>query len=94
MLLPTAFQLADTARLSSAAPHPLTGTAAEWMWALPLLPLLGFVLNGALSVIGAARIGPADPTIAGHEHGHGESADHSDAHGAAPARHRFAGAGR
>jgi NADH-quinone oxidoreductase subunit L len=89
MLFPTVFQLADSARVST-APHPLAGTAAEWMWALPLIPLLGFVINGALSVIGAARVGPSDPTAAGHEHG--ASGEHGEAHGEAhPARHRFAG---
>ncbi len=49
------------------APHPLQGTVAQWMWALPLLPLLGFALNGALAVLGAARIGPGDPSAEGHE---------------------------
>ena len=33
-----------------AGAHPLSGTAAEYVWLLPLLPLLGFVLNGLLSL--------------------------------------------
>ena len=39
--------------LQHAAPagaHPLAGTVAECVWLLPLLPLLGFVLNGLLSL--------------------------------------------
>ena len=31
--------------------HPLAGTIAVWMWAIPLLPLLGFLINGALSLL-------------------------------------------
>ena len=42
MLLP----LQDVA----AATHPLSGTAAQWLWAVPLLPFLGFLINGALSL--------------------------------------------
>ena len=47
--------------------HPLAGTAARWMWALPLFPLLGFVLNGALSIFGAYHAGPADPGARPHD---------------------------
>jgi NADH-quinone oxidoreductase subunit L len=80
-----------------AAPHPLSGTAADWLWALPLLPLLGFVLNGTLAILGAAKVGPADPSAAGHDDAHDASAPHGDAgeghddpaH-AAPHRHRYA----
>jgi NADH-quinone oxidoreductase subunit L len=50
--------------------HPLAGTVARFAWLLPVLPLLGFVINGALSVVSAARIGPEDPDVA-----HGD--DHS-----------------
>ena len=50
--------------------HPLAGTVARFAWLLPILPLLGFVINGALSVVSAARIGPDDPDMA-----HGD--DHS-----------------
>ena len=31
----------------TAGSHPLAGTAAEWLWLIPLLPLLGFVINGS-----------------------------------------------
>ena len=37
------------------------------MWALPLLPLLGFVLNGALVDLRRGTLGPADPSAAGHD---------------------------
>ncbi len=37
-----------TANLQSVAVHPLDGTIAEWVWLLPLLPLLGALINGAL----------------------------------------------
>lgn len=36
---------------AGAAKHPLTGTAAEWAWLLPLLPLVGAVVNGLLSLL-------------------------------------------
>ncbi|MEP6781253.1 MAG: NADH-quinone oxidoreductase subunit L, partial [Gemmatimonadaceae bacterium] len=31
--------------------HPLNGSVAEWVWLLPLLPLLGALINGALSLV-------------------------------------------
>jgi NADH-quinone oxidoreductase subunit L len=52
----------------SAGSHPLSGTAAEWMWLLPVLPLLGFVINGILSILAASHIGPADPNNAHESH--------------------------
>jgi NADH-quinone oxidoreductase subunit L len=55
-----------------ATAHPLAGTAARLVWLLPVLPLLGFVINGLLAVVSSARVGPADPDI-GSE---GEWADH------------------
>ena len=65
-------------------PHPLSGTVASWLWLLPLLPLLGFVLNGLLSLTSAYHAGPDDPDT-----GHGD-ASHADAgHGTA---HSYAGA--
>ena len=86
-----------------AGAHPLAGTVARWMWALPLLPLLGFVVNGLLAIAAAFHRGPADPGLAPHD-AHpasaapGESAAHADAgvgaHGDdhhPVARHRFAG---
>ena len=53
--------------------HPLSGTAAEYLWLLPLLPLLGFVLNGLLSLFSAYHVGPGDPS-ADHGDGHRQSA--------------------
>ena len=79
--------------------HPLSGTIAEWIWLVPLLPLVGFVINGAISLYTAFHAGPADPAAA---HGDDRRAadaiasgeDHS-AHGDdhhAVQRHRLAGA--
>ena len=78
--------------LAASAPHPLAGTAADWLWLLPVLPLLGFVLNGALTLIAAFRAGPADPFAAPHAPAGGHDA-HAPGDGSHPrARHRFASA--
>ena len=85
----------DATTLAQAA-HPLAATAARFVWLLPLLPLLGFLINGALSITAAAKIGPDDPSAA-----HGEPDATRDAQGAAhdtadghdalhPLRHRHA----
>ena len=76
--------------LLAAAPHPLAGTAADWLWLLPVLPLAGFVLNGLLALAGAYHAGPADPSAHGHGHDAAAAAHDSEHH--APARHRFAAA--
>jgi NADH-quinone oxidoreductase subunit L len=91
MLLP---QAAD---IVQAGAHPLSGTVAEYLWLLPLLPLLGFIANGLLSLMSAYHAGPSDPGAShgadAHAHGHASHA----AHGAAGddhhpvVRHRFAG---
>jgi len=52
--------------------HPLSGSIAEWMWLLPVLPLAGFVINGLLS-LSTARFGPHDPNTPEH-HPHSEGA--------------------
>ena len=79
--------------------HPLGGTVAGLMWLLPLLPLAGFVLNGALALLAVYRRGPADPAAesdhghaAGHHAVHPDTAHagHHDVHHAPP-RHRYAG---
>jgi NADH-quinone oxidoreductase subunit L len=49
---------------AAAATHPLANTAAAWLWAIPLLPLLGFVINGMLSLVAAYHVGPSDPSAA------------------------------
>ena len=84
----------------AAGAHALSGTAAELLWLLPLLPLLGFLLNGVLSLAGGARPGPADPEAPGvdpHASGAEELARQrseqagavgDDAHAVQP--HRFA----
>jgi NADH-quinone oxidoreductase subunit L len=58
------------------------------MWLLPLLPLIGFVVNSALCLISRSHIGPADPDM-----GHGDHAatdvshaDHDDSHAHGPPR--------
>ncbi|HET6680674.1 MAG TPA: NADH-quinone oxidoreductase subunit L [Gemmatimonadaceae bacterium] len=77
---------------ATAAAHPLAGTVARWIWLVPVLPLLGFLLNGALTLLGAAKIGPADPGVhddhASHGNAHDPAASHDDH---AVVRHRFAG---
>ena len=74
--------------------HPLAGTIAAWMWLLPLLPLLGFFLNGALSLVSRAHIGPADPDMGHGDHDAGvggETASHhataDDSHTDAPPKY-------
>jgi NADH-quinone oxidoreductase subunit L len=56
--------------------NPIADTAARFLWLLPVLPLLGFVANGALSIVAAAKIGPRDPS---EIHGDQDAA-HDDAH--------------
>jgi len=82
--------------------HPLSGTIAEWVWLLPVLPLAGFIINGLFS-LSRAHFGPADPNIPDH-HPHSEGAaeapaiSHAEDAGAvgddhhAVKRHRWAGA--
>ncbi len=53
----------------SGGAHPLADTVARFAWLLPVLPLLGFVINGVLSLLSAARVGPDDPDMA-HRDGH------------------------
>jgi NADH-quinone oxidoreductase subunit L len=82
----------------AAETHPLAGTAAELVWLLPVLPLLGFVINGLLSLAPAYRPGPNDPDVM-HGAGHGDAAaiSHEEAHAAhgddhhAVKTHRYAG---
>ena len=93
--------LLQTAATTALQTHPLSGTVAEWVWLLPLLPLAGFVINGLLSLSGA-RLGPDDPNTPDH-HPHSEGAadapaiSHAEAAGAAGddhhavKRHRWAG---
>jgi NADH-quinone oxidoreductase subunit L len=79
-----------------AAVHPLSGTVADLVWLLPVLPLAGFVINGALSLFSAYRAGPADPAAHHDDTGHGPNASahesggaHGDDHHPVQ-RHRFA----
>ena len=93
------------AAMTTQAAHPLSGTAAEWLWLVPLLPLLGFVINGLFSILPAYHAGPADPGgHGGHDgpsHGaaspseqEGHAADDHEPSGHTDhevPRHRFAG---
>jgi NADH-quinone oxidoreductase subunit L len=86
---------------STAGAHPFAGTLAEYVWLLPLLPLLGFLANGLLALVAMYSPGPRDPTTAHAGHGV-DHASHADSHahvtggGAAGddhharSRHRFA----
>jgi NADH-quinone oxidoreductase subunit L len=64
----------------AAGTHALSGTLADWVGLLPLIPLLGFLINGAISLFSAYRKGPADPT-ADSEHAHGAETAHAAGHG-------------
>jgi len=78
--------------LQEAGAHPLSGTVASYVWLLPLLPLLGFVLNGLLSLVAAVRLGPVDPG-ASHADARAHDARGGAAHGDdhhPVARHRYA----
>ena len=81
---------------ATAGAHPLEGTVASYLWLLPLLPLLGFVLNGLLSLTSAFHFGPDDPSAdhgtGSHPVAHDETGGgaHGDDHHAVQ-RHRYAG---
>jgi len=84
---------------ANAAPHPMSGTVAQYLWLVPVFPLLGFVINGFFSLTTAFHRGPGDPS-ASHDHGHGDAHGHGHdetgggAHGDdhhTVARHKFAG---
>ena len=76
--------LLQTVASAASQAHPLTGTIAQWVWLLPILPLAGFVINGLLSLSGA-HFGPADPNTSGHYPDTVTAVSH------APTRHRWAG---
>src|SRR5580765_7228766 len=98
--------LQDVAAAAQTSAHPLSGTTAQWLWLVPVLPLLGFLINGALSLVVAYHAGPSDPNAAhgddraNAEHEHAHAHDSADEHGArdehgddhhAVKRHKFAG---
>ena len=77
---------------AAAGAHPLAGSIAEWIWLVPVFPLIGFVVNGYLSLTSAAKIGPSDPT-AHHAHpaeGHGDGTAHDEHHHPQPVAHPHA----
>ena len=70
--------------VQTAGAHPLSGSAADLLWLLPLLPLIGFLINGFISLRSAYKPGPTDPSTDHPAHGaheHGEHGNH-DAHAA------------
>src|SRR2546423_4658202 len=62
---------------AATAAHPLSGSVAEYLSLLPVLPLAGFVINGLLS-LNSAHFGPTDPNTPAH-------LPHSEAAAEAPA---------
>ena len=69
---------------AATGPHSLSGTAAEWLWLLPVLPLLGFVANGLLSIMPATRGAHAAVEGGGATaDGHAPDDTHGDTHGGA-----------
>jgi NADH-quinone oxidoreductase subunit L len=68
-------------------PHPLAGTIAAWVGLLPLLPLVGFAVNGVLSLGSAFRAGPADPYTDDHRGAPGETGGAAHGPGAGPLGH-------
>ncbi|HEX2721979.1 MAG TPA: NADH-quinone oxidoreductase subunit L [Gemmatimonadaceae bacterium] len=85
---------------TAAEAHPLAGGAAEWVWLLPVLPLLGFAINGGLALVSSVRTGPSDPDVPGHgdaHHAEAAAISHAEQAGAhgddhhAVKRHKYAG---
>src|SRR5687767_4656776 len=78
---------------AAGAAHPLAGTIADLVWLVPVLPFIGFLVNGMLSLLPATHMGPADPAAAGHDHGHAGEGDadygHDDHHVARHPYHRI-----
>ena len=86
--------------LAAVDTHPLAATAAQYVGLLPLIPLAGFLVNGALSLVSAYKPGPGDPWTAPHDAHAAPDAHanaHAEEHGAvgddhhAIARHPYAG---
>ena len=71
---------------ATAAAHPLSGSIAEWVWLVPVLPLLGFLINGWLSIAAASHVGPKDPSAAGHDDG-GQAHPHGHEHNSGGGAH-------
>ena len=67
---------------ATAGAHPLSGTVADYVWLLPILPLLGFIANGLLSLVASVKFGPDDPSA---DHNAGSHDAHAGEHGAAVA---------
>jgi NADH-quinone oxidoreductase subunit L len=88
---PVTFSAVQAAQEVASETHALSGTIAEWIWLVPVLPLLGFIVNGVISLTSVSKLGPVDPH-AFHEAQHGHEAHASDHANSQhePARHRYA----
>jgi len=82
-MLPLLQEVAAAATQSGSV-HPLSGTVAQWLWLVPLLPFLGFLINGALSLSAAFHLGPHDPSASHGDQAHPEAhaLAHAEEHGA------------
>jgi NADH-quinone oxidoreductase subunit L len=69
-----------------AAAEMALGGSLDYVWLIPVLPLAGFVLNGAISLFTASKLGPADPS-AGHTIHDSRFTVHDEHH---PAHHKYA----
>ena len=75
-------------QVAARAAHPLDGTAAEWIWLVVLLPLIGMVLNAIVSAVAEWTPGPSDPDPHhAHDGGHGAGTHPEGAHDAAHGEH-------
>jgi NADH-quinone oxidoreductase subunit L len=82
-MFPLLQEAAAATQQYAAGSHPLNGTVARWLWLVPLLPFLGFVINGAFSLFSAFHAGPGDPSAShgdAESHAHGRDAAHTQAH--------------
>src|SRR4051812_11829037 len=82
-MFPLLQEAAAATQVYSAGSHPLNGTVAQWLWLVPLLPFLGFLINGAFALFPAFHAGPGDPSASHGDaatHAHGRDAAHTQAH--------------
>src|SRR3954466_12693254 len=77
-MLPLLQEVATAAQTSAA--HPLSGTVARWLWLVPVLPFIGFLINGLLSIAAAYHVGPSDPSASHGDHDHAHAHAHAHAH--------------
>lgn len=83
--------LEQSLQTAGAAVHPLANTVASWIWLVAVLPLVGFVINGALSLIPAAKIGPGNPDMDHPDFSAGAVTDGGSANAGNSGESRFVG---